>query len=167
MKCRIPTFFWQALSLPFSRLPEASMSASDGNNLTMPKQSLLLKMPPSSQQTRVPRRQSLAPWNRQTKKQMLDSLDKKQSTPANWTRFANLVLVALVIPSLWACCPKPLIQPTVKQKPAEACLRLCDPLEKPLDGSELSTRNWEYQAVDQFGQCRRLHAECRDWVSKQ
>jgi hypothetical protein len=35
-----------------------------------------------------------------------------------------------------------------------------------VDGSELSVRNWEFQVVEQYGQCRRLHSDCVDWVSK-
>ena len=78
----------------------------------------------------------------------------------------SLVLSALVMLSLSACSGLPSVSLTVKQTPPQSCLQSCDPLEEPMDGSELSVRRWEYRAVEQYGQCRRLHDDCKDWVSK-
>jgi hypothetical protein len=66
---------------------------------------------------------------------------------------------------LSACSTMPSVAPTVKVQPATECLTKCPPLEKPLDGSELSVRRWEYQTVEQYGQCRRLHSDCVDWIT--
>lgn len=81
-------------------------------------------------------------------------------------RLRNLALSAAVTLSLSACSTTPLTAPTVKVQPAAECLQKCDPLAKPLDGSELSVRRWEFQIVEQYGQCRRLHSDCVDWVTK-
>lgn len=72
----------------------------------------------------------------------------------------NLVLSAVVMLSAWGCSTTPSVQPTVKHQPPTSCLTPCDPLTVPVDGSEQSVRNWEYQVVEQYGQCRRLHADC-------
>lgn len=78
----------------------------------------------------------------------------------------NLVLSVLAMLSLSACSTTPSVVPTVKPVPPATCLMQCDPLTAPVDGSELSVRNWEFQVVEQYGQCRRLHSDCVDWVSK-
>ncbi len=78
----------------------------------------------------------------------------------------NLVLSALVMLGLSACSTTPLLPPTVKQMPAQSCLTKCDPLTPPADGSDQSVRNWEYQVVEQYGQCRRLHADCVYFITK-
>ena len=78
----------------------------------------------------------------------------------------NLALSVLVMLSLWGCSTTPSTAPTVKRQPPASCLTKCDPLTAPVDGSERSVRNWEYQVVEQYGQCRRLHADCVEWESK-
>lgn len=78
----------------------------------------------------------------------------------------NLALSVLAMLSLSACSTTPSIVPTVMPTPAPSCLTTCDPLTPPVDGSELSVRNWEFQTVEQYGQCRRLHADCVEWETK-
>ncbi len=78
----------------------------------------------------------------------------------------KLVLSALVMLSLTACSSIQSVSLTVKKQPPQSCLSQCEPLPTPLSGSDLDTRNWEYQAVEAYGLCRRLHADCVDWVSK-
>ena len=76
----------------------------------------------------------------------------------------NLALSVLVMLSLSACSTTPSVAPTMKSQPSSSCLMKCDPLTPPADGSELSVRNWEYQLIETYGQCRRLHASCVRWV---
>lgn len=76
----------------------------------------------------------------------------------------NLALIVLATLSLWGCSILPSAKQTVKTAPPVDCVSRCDPLPEPLDGSELSIRRWEYQAVETFGECRRMQAACGDWV---
>ncbi len=78
----------------------------------------------------------------------------------------NLVLSVAVMLSLSACSTAPLLTPTVKRQPAPSCLTKCDPLPPLVDGSELSARRWEFEAIETFSRCRRLHADCVAWVSE-
>lgn len=74
-------------------------------------------------------------------------------------------LIVAVILSLSACSSTPSTSPT-GQAP-EACLKHCPDLPVPKDQSDRETRFWEYAAVDTFGECRRLHAECVRWHTKE
>lgn len=78
----------------------------------------------------------------------------------------SLALSVAAMMSAYGCSTTPSIVPTVKPVPPASCLTQCDPLTAPVDGSELSVRNWEFQVVEQYGQCRRLHSDCVGWVSK-
>lgn len=78
----------------------------------------------------------------------------------------KVVLCVLGMLSLSACCNNPSTPQTVKVAPISACLTQCDLVVKPVNGSELEIRRWEFQVIEQLGQCRRLHAECADWSSK-
>lgn len=77
----------------------------------------------------------------------------------------NLALNALVMLSLSACSTTPSVLPTVKHLPAQSCLTKCDPLPAPVDGSELSVRQWEFEMIETAGECRRIHNDCVDWQS--
>ena len=79
-------------------------------------------------------------------------------------RQLKLVLSACVILILSACSSNPSLPQTVKHQPAAACLTPCDPLPTPVSGSDLDVRRWEYQAIEAFGACRRLHADCVESV---
>lgn len=78
----------------------------------------------------------------------------------------KLALSALVMLSATACSSTPSVSVTVRKTPPASCLTQCDPMPVPLDGSDLAVRNWEYRAVESFGHCRRLHADCVEYNSK-
>ena len=78
----------------------------------------------------------------------------------------KLALSALVMLSLSACSSTPSVSVTVRKTPPASCLTQCDPLPEPLSGSDLAIRNWEYQATEAFGKCRRLHSDCVEYNSK-
>lgn len=69
-------------------------------------------------------------------------------------------LLAIVMLSLSACSSIPSVSPTVKKTPPTSCLTQCDPMPEPLSGSDLDIRRWEYRAMEAYGLCRRLHADC-------
>lgn len=75
-------------------------------------------------------------------------------------RYFKPILCATVTMVASGCSSTPLMRPTVLRQPAAACLTPCDPLPPPVSGNDLDVRRWEFQAVEAFGQCRRLHADC-------
>ncbi len=77
----------------------------------------------------------------------------------------KLALSALVMLSLQGCCSIPSAPPVVTKAPPQSCLQKCGALPVPVDGTDLATRLWEFALVDWGGSCRRLHAECVDWVT--
>ena len=82
-------------------------------------------------------------------------------------RTLKLVLSVLVIASQWSCSSSPLLPQTVKHQPATACLTQCTPIPEPVGSSDLDIRRWEYEAIDAFGECRRLHADCVNTLTKE
>lgn len=78
----------------------------------------------------------------------------------------KLGLAAIVTLSLCACSTT---QSTVRMERAapEACLTKCLPAPAPATGSDQSVRRWEYDMIDSFGSCRRLHEDCANWHTKE
>ena len=79
----------------------------------------------------------------------------------------KLSLVVAVTLSLTACCSTQSMPPTVPRNPPEACLTACATAPVPKDGSDREIRFWEYNMIDSFGECRRLHADCVEWQLKE
>lgn len=76
----------------------------------------------------------------------------------------SLIVVAML--SLSACCTEPSMPRMLRQTP-EACLKACPAVPLPADGSDRNIRLWEYEVIDAFGTCRRVHSECVDWHVKE
>ena len=79
-------------------------------------------------------------------------------------RLLKLVLSVLVMLILSGCCSTPLISQTVPRQTPAPCLTQCVPLPNPVNNTDLEIRRWEFEAVELFGQCRRLHANCVESV---
>lgn len=82
-------------------------------------------------------------------------------------RLIKRVAAAAVTLSLCACSWTQSVQPMVPRQVPEACLKHCQPLPAPKDGSDRAIRLWEYDIIDESGNCRRLHSACVDWHTKE
>lgn len=76
----------------------------------------------------------------------------------------KLVLIVVGMLNLSACSMLLSTPPTVHRQPPEACLLQCEPLPKPNDGRELTLRMWEYEMIELYGDCRRRHMDCAQWI---
>ena len=77
---------------------------------------------------------------------------------------SRLAMIAAATLSLSACCTVPSMPQTIPRTPPYACLTDCPPLEKPVEGTDRAVRLWEYDTIERYGECRRLHATCVEWV---
>ena len=74
----------------------------------------------------------------------------------------SLSVAAMLI--LSGCCSNPSVLPTIARQIPSQCLTQCMPIPDPLSGSDLDIRRWEFEAIEAFGLCRRLHGDCVESV---
>lgn len=82
-------------------------------------------------------------------------------------RTLKLALIVGATLSLTACSWTQSMLQTVPRPVPEACLKRCQPSPAPKDGSDYAIRQWEYDIIDTFGACRRLHDDCVEWHTKE
>ena len=76
----------------------------------------------------------------------------------------QLVLAALAM-ALSACCPTPLIQPTVRVEPAADMLD-CGPLPKLEGQTAADLARWALASVESYTTCQSRQRGLKEWIER-
>lgn len=73
---------------------------------------------------------------------------------------APLILCAVLMTLLSACTSMPSAPLTIPRPIPQACVKPCNALPEPSEGSAIGFQSWVHEVIHVAGSCIRLHAEC-------